>query len=73
MPERVGGLTMTKKGAVAVRTAAVKRRTGFETVDAWIKDVDGTPVRVASHGSLTSKSVTIDRTVAESAGTYHLL
>src|SRR3954469_14459091 len=27
MPERAGGLTMTKKGAVAARTAAVKRRT----------------------------------------------
>jgi transposase-like protein len=27
MPEKAGGLTMTKKGAVAARTAAVKRRT----------------------------------------------
>src|SRR5437763_16730218 len=27
MPERAGGLTMTKKGAIAARTAAVKRCT----------------------------------------------
>ena len=43
------------------------------TVDAEIKDVDGTPVRVGKPRIVDFQSVTNDRTVDESAGTYHLL